>query len=139
MAWGEKFIAECEHTMTESFKKKISKDPVRGLYLIGQTAFNPDTNEQFCWLKVGKTTNAESRFLAYRTSNPCVFYIDWLPVRGKNILKNNEETCHIILQIISKNTHRAEWFQVPQEIYLKICDAGFTHFTNTNLWKWKVS
>lgn len=121
--WKITFIEQCGHSMTQRFKNIILNKPLKkGLYLLGQTAENPHTGETFYWVKVGKSKSVKGRFDAYRTNNPCVYYIDWYET---NDADNLEGYFHQALEPISTIIHRDEWFQVSKIEYLKICEKGF--------------
>ena len=122
--WKRNFYKECEHTMSPMFKEKLSSQWFDGgLYLLGQTTFNPHTYEKYYWIKVGMTNNPNSRFKAYRTSSPTIYYVDWL-----ENAQQKEGRYHSILTKIAKGFHRFEWYLVTEEAYLKICEKGFAHF-----------
>lgn len=119
------FKTTCAHTMTERFFNKVA-DFNGGLYLIGQTAINPHTEECFYWAKVGQTGNAKSRFGSYQTDNPCVFYID---LHTTIVFRDEQENaCINKLASIAYQQHRAEWFRISKEDYLNICEQGFKYF-----------
>lgn len=97
-----------------------------GLYLIGNTAFNPYTNEQLFAVKVGYTGRLlEERMRDYRSTNPLLYNIDYLT--DKSI---TEYACHekllLVCEYIKEGTD--EWFLVSKEIYLDICEKGFDWF-----------
>lgn len=96
----------------------------KGLYFIGETHFNPFTNEKFYWVKIGKSTNLKKRMNQYNTCCPMLwrigfsdkydeeeFYHDWL-------YEHCEATCN----------HNEEWFLVNRETYLEMCEKGFAYF-----------
>ncbi len=97
-----------------------------GLYLIGQTTFNPITNEKRYWVKVGKTTGAKSRINSYLTHSADVYFIDWYSLT-KNKLSQNESFCQsqLGMKAISRRT---EWFRVTEKIYFEFCEKGFNSF-----------
>ena len=125
-AWQNNFIREYQHAMSPMFLDKIINTEMNGgLYLLGQTAFNPHTGQKYYWVKVGTTNNAKSRFSHYRTDTPTMYFIDWVSHKEK---AHQEEWYHHVLSIICLKQHRFEWFQVTEEVYLKICEKGFKHF-----------
>lgn len=107
----------------DSYKK------VSGLYLIGNTYFNPLTKEEFYWVKVGQSTDIAKRLRNYRQHNPMVWVqnILELPI---DELDFAESICHYELSKVSeeigKNTR--EWFRVSRETYLKICTEEWNYF-----------
>lgn len=123
--YPDNFKDACRHTMTDRFFKKVSNF-CGGLYLLGQTAVNPHTDECFYWAKVGQTGSAKNRFGAYQTDNPCIFYIDLF---NTGVFRNQQEdACINKLASIAYQQHRAEWFRISKEDYLTICEQGFKYF-----------
>lgn len=94
-----------------------------GLYLIGQTFFNPITDEKFYWIKVGSGTFLKERRKAYNTYTAMIWDIDY---HIEN--KLTEEECHFILMSKCIYRHADEWFSVSREEYLEICNKGFKYF-----------
>lgn len=127
MRWIDNLIKNCGHSMSPLFKEKLETTiPEKGLYLIGQTAFNPHTEELFYWVKVGKTKNVKSRFSSYQTDNPCIYYIDWFETSKLSL----EAYCIASLRCFGLDTHRDEWVSVDRETYLNICNKGFKEIKN---------
>ena len=125
-AWQNNFIQEYQHAMSPMFLDKITNTELKGgLYLLGQTTFNPHTNQKYYWVKVGTTNNAKSRFSNYRTDTPTLYFIDWVSHKQK---LHQEEWYHSVLDTICLKRHRFEWFQVTEKIYMKISEKGFAHF-----------
>lgn len=101
-----------------------------GLYMLGQTTFNPITNEKRYWVKVGLTSNGLSRLSSYLTHSADIYFIDWYPL-DKEYLSDNEVNCHGQLgQVAQKN--RTEWFKVSEKFYLDICEKGFSKLDMLN-------
>lgn len=124
--WQNNFIQEYQHAMSPMFLDKIINTEMGGgLYLLGQTAFNPHTNQKYYWIKVGTTNSAKSRFSHYRTNTPTMYFIDWISHKEKI---HQEEWYHHVLSTICLKQHRFEWFQVTEKVYLEICKKGFAHF-----------
>ena len=107
----------------ESYKK------VSGLYLIGNTYFNPFTEEEFYWVKVGQSTDIAKRLRSYRQHNPMIWVqnILELPI---DKLDFAESVCHYELNKVSKEIGKntREWFRVSRETYLKICTEEWNYF-----------
>lgn len=123
--YPDNFKAACAHTMTKRFFNKVANFN-GGLYLFGQTAVNPHTDEVFYWCKVGQTKGAKNRFNSYQTHNPCIYYID---VYSTHIfLDAQEDACINKLASISFQQHKSEWFGISKEDYLNICKQGFDYF-----------
>ena len=108
--------------------KRYSAPKANGVYLIGNTLFNPHTNEQYYLVKVGESSNLYNRMKSYRTTNPMVFHIDFLETPHFTML---ERQCHVLMFkngfVLNKDT--SEWFLVDRETYLEICEKGFKYFT----------
>ena len=125
-----------EHYYTKRFiRKGISKEAFddginydapneKGLYFVGETHFNPLTNEKFYWVKIGKATNLKNRMKGYNVSNPMLYRIDFSNEYDK------EEEYHVKLmeKAIAKCNHNTEWFLVSEENYLEMCEKGFNYF-----------
>lgn len=101
-------------------------DSDTGLYLIGQTTFNPITDEKRYWVKVGKTTAAKSRINQYLTHAADIYFIDW-HCQTKKWLNDNENFCHSQLGLKAID-RRTEWFRVTEKTYFEICEKGFKFF-----------
>lgn len=109
--------------------KRYSAPKAQGVYLIGNTLFNPHTNEQYYLVKVGESSNIYNRMKSYRTTNPMVFHIDFLEIKESACVF--EHQCHVLMFkegfVLNKDT--SEWFLVNRETYLEICEKGFKYFT----------
>lgn len=106
-----------------------------GCYLLGQTNFNPFTNEKFYWIKVGQAINVKKRMNSYASHSPMVYKIDYLYCDA-NKLNLIETLCHEELKdhyAISTAQGSKEWFAVSEETYLEICEHKFNWFAY--LWK----
>ena len=124
-------------------KSAIPKDC--GLYLLGNTVFNPITNEQFYMVKVGMSANLYDRMKGYMTNNPMVFHIAYkiincqdyshLPKYKQTTMKGRE------VKAVEAQYHQAfeelqfqrfeyakEWFLVDRQTYLEICEKKFDYF-----------
>ena len=101
-----------------------------GLYLIGNTAFNPNTQEKQFWVKVGQASNLYDTFRKrYRCTNPCVFNIDFYTSDPQHI-HINESACHEKLLTVCEALRAGteEWFLVSEQIYMEICKYKFAYF-----------
>ena len=111
--------------------KRYDAPKAKGLYLIGNTLFNPITNEQYYLIKVGESSNLHNRMKSYRTTNPMVFHIDYLEWNNKDFSYFDlERECHALLMRIGfvKAKDSTEWFLTTREQYLEICERGFQFF-----------
>lgn len=115
----------------------VSKIPMfAGLYLVGNTAFNPYTDEKFYFLKVGMSLKCiKERLKAYFTCNPILWKADYYECSDKKMTRFLEEQCQLVLlekclEICEGST---EWFRVDRETYLEICEKGFDYFQMSNL------
>ena len=133
----KKFWAWCpeEFCLKDRFKRVSAEKPKRdfpsdeGLYLIGQTTFNPFTNEKFYWLKVGKASDFTKRMKTYSTHNPCIWKIDFMPL-DKNtafVMEISYSSRLKNLMGLETGEHSKEWFRVNENDYLDICNKGFKH------------
>ena len=119
--WNDNFLQDSDNFMTSLFKIALTKEPRCGLYLIGDTSFNPFTKKVEYWVKVGKTKDASKRFSTYRTSSPCIYYLDWIETRQLSY----EKKYHKILSSMSSKIHRNEWFKINESLYFKLFTRGF--------------
>lgn len=97
---------------------------VKGLYLIGQTNFNPYTDDKQYWVKVGYSANIYRRFKGgYTTTSPCTALLDITE-------ETDEQHCHSILKqvAIGKCQQNEEWWLVDRDTYLLICNDKFAYF-----------
>jgi hypothetical protein len=95
-----------------------------GIYLIGQTNFNPYTDEKQYWVKVGASYNIWKRFKGgYTTTSPCTALI-------ATSESNEEVYCQGILatKAIGKCQQNQEWWLVDRKTYLEICERKFEYF-----------
>ena len=122
MSWESKLLEKYSYTMSENFQSRLrAKNLNNGLYLLGQTTFNPYLDKDFYWIKVGFTKNPKQRFGGYRTHNPCIFYVDWLETKDSHL----EFDCHSALHLLCEENLGTEWFRITKENYLRICEYGF--------------
>lgn len=119
--WGR---AEEEDLFSQKFKDNFIGES--GLYMLGQTTINPITKEERYWIKIGLTTNGNSRLDTYLTHCADVYFIDWLPFISKSELRKTESACHKILNKIAY-ARRTEWFKVSEDFYFNFCDQGFEY------------
>ena len=115
--------------------KRYDAPKASGLYLIGNTLFNPMTNEQYFLVKVGESSNLYNRMRSYRSTNPMVFHIDYLAVKEDVFCLEHE--CHALMLRMGfvKAKDATEWFLTSRETYLEICERGFEFFTEKLLTK----
>ncbi len=118
-----------------------------GLYLIGNTIFNPLTNEQFFMVKVGMSSNLYDRMKGYATANPMMFHIDYKVINCEGIdlsqypsykranaigryIKAIEEKYHQKMEALDfiHFEYAKEWFLVSKETYMEICEKKFNFF-----------
>ena len=100
-----------------------------GLYMIGETTFNPYSNEKLFGIKVGKGKNLKQRIRSYKTCGSTPFVCDYLLVPedkldyAENMIQNV-----LRLRCIALNGHNDEWFYFNEKTYLQICEKGFSYF-----------
>ena len=118
-----------------------------GLYLVGNTIFNPVTNEQFFMVKIGMSTNIYDRMKNYSTSNPMMFHIGYKIVNCDDLnlssypsykrktiqgryIKELEEQYHKAMEDrkFCRFEYAQEWFIVDKATYLEICEKKFDFF-----------
>jgi hypothetical protein len=136
-AFDEFFYIELSKAIEYRTKRfKNEEDPLRfsapkeeGLYLIGNTVFNPFTMEEFYFIKVGASTNIYKRMNTYRSTNPSIFHIDYY-LRSEWKRGMNEQGCHFVCREIGMAVveRTSEWFRVDRQTYLEICSKGFVYF-----------
>jgi hypothetical protein len=119
------YIESFPNFVNEEDVLRFSAPKTQGLYLIGNTLFNPHTEEQFYLVKVGISKNLQSRMKNYNTLNPLVFHIDYYTE-----CELQERQCHHILleNCQSRVDKTEEWFRVSKELYFEICEKGFQFF-----------
>lgn len=102
----------------------------RGLYFIGQTAFNPYTREGYYWVKIGRGANLANRMSNYNTCCPMLYRIDYQLINDEDKCKIAEGYYHDLLakKSIATCNHNNEWFLVDRETYLEMCEKGFSYF-----------
>lgn len=101
-----------------------------GIYLLGDTRFNPNTDAKFCSVKGGLASNLRSRIKEqYLTHNPMPYLIGYLEVPA-DYMKKVEDQIHYALRRVA--THRygtnKEWYELPKDIYMDICAEQFDWF-----------
>lgn len=98
----------------------------KGLYLIGETHFNPFTDEKFYAVKVGKSDRSiASRMSSYNTHNPMLWRIDY----RKNPSMEQYYQEKLAKVAIARCSHNKEWYFVDRKTYLEICEKGFSYFS----------
>lgn len=101
-----------------------------GIYLLGDTRFNPNNKQQFYSVKGGLASNLRRRIKEqYLTHNPMPYLIGYLEVPSE-YYKKVENQIHFALRRVA--THRygtnKEWYELPAEVYKEICDKKFDWF-----------
>lgn len=100
-----------------------------GLYLIGNTVFNPKNRRHYYWVKVGSAhKNIKKRIMQYVTYNPMFYNIDTYSVEEEQKISALENCCHLLLSQIAITKKGQEWFMVEKEDYMSICREGFSWF-----------
>ncbi len=118
-----------------------------GLYLVGNTIFNPLTGEQFFLIKVGMSTNIYDRMKSYHSQNPMMFHIGYKIIECDKIdlskypsyrranavgryIKTIEEQYHQAIESMKfcRFEYAQEWFIVDKETYMEICEKKFDFF-----------
>lgn len=138
-------LTEMGHYDNRFKKRKITKKQNKivthtcGLYMVGSVYMNPYTKEEYYWIKVGKSTDVESRILTYKTHNPMIWVNDTFEV-GTEYLDRLEKLCHKQLKMVCKEVaeNTKEWFLVSRETYLKICEKSWDYFYSINNYKFAL-
>ena len=100
-----------------------------GLYFIGETHFNPITNEKFYWVKIGKASNIRERLRKYNTHCPMLYRIDFKKCSNNDVSQLEKGYQAAIKSVaLASNNHNKEWFLVDEKTYLTMCDKGFAYF-----------
>lgn len=116
----------------EKKEADIPIDTFTGLYLLGQTTFNPFTGQEYYYLKIGMSKDCKTRMKQYKTTNPAVWHIDFLELPFYE-LRTTEELYHIELKdTFGIDSSTTEWVLVDRYNYLNICQQGFNAFNLTN-------
>lgn len=99
-----------------------------GLYFVGHTAFNPITNQEYYWVKIGMSTNLQQRLKTYGTYTPSLYTIDY---KITDNCAYEESVYHFLLSRVAlyQNQNSVEWWLVDKETYLQMCYKKFNYFT----------
>lgn len=126
--YSDRFVKKESHYETNIVPEMVRPN-TKGLYLLGQTNFNPYTREEFYWVKVGQSTDLNNRLSEYYSYNPMV-WINGINEIEAGGLRELEKSCHTTLRIICQEQafKSQEWFRVSREDYLEICEQGFKFF-----------
>ena len=127
---------ETKHYITDRFIRRDFATPAfedgidynapkeKGLYFIGATHFNPFTNEQFYWVKIGKSENLYNRMKSYDSTTAMLWRIDF----SKDYDKETEYHNKLLQNCINTCNHNDEWYRVDRETYLAMSEKGFDYF-----------
>lgn len=131
--WEERFSKRRTIKISPVEKAPATCGHERGLYLVGNTTFNPFTNEKFYRIKVGQASDFTKRMKNYATHNPCLWKADFKIV--DDFISSYEEECHRQLTKVSFGIVEGtkEWFEVDRDTYLEICTKGFDFFDFSTL------
>lgn len=104
-------------------------EKISGIYVIGTTTFNPNTNEKYYWVKAGRSSNLNQRFISYRTANPAIYPIAW-EEHDPTDLGEYERYFQLVLMdvAIAKSSFSNEWFLLDETTYKEICAKGCNWF-----------
>ena len=117
-------------------KKAYEVEYKPGLYFVSQCLCNPYTGERTYLVKVGKANYLKERMMAYNTTNPMMWHIDYkyFPSWSVSVLKCCEDECHFAMAKVSipnDEIRAREWFSVDEATYLDMCERGFEWFSET--------
>lgn len=109
---------------------RLSAPSNPGVYLVGNTLFNPHTHEEIYLVKIGRSSNLKSRMKTYQTDNPGMFHIAFLKAKSNDHSKQLETVLHNLLWHYCEATVHGcnEWFKVNRDTYLSICEEKFDFF-----------
>lgn len=96
-----------------------------GLYFIGETHFNPITDQKYYCVKIGRASNIANRMKQYNTHNPMLWRIDYAIDEENFEAYYQSMLTHVAL---ARCSHNAEWFFVDKVTYLEMCAKGFHYF-----------
>ena len=97
-----------------------------GLYFVGETHFNPATDQKYYCVKIGSASNISNRMKQYNTHNPMLWRIDYA-IHKEGLEKLYQSFLSRIA--LAKCNHNEEWFFVDRDTYLEMCQKGFQYFT----------
>lgn len=121
-------IAIINHVVYDPTYQERNAPTEEGVYFIGNTAFNPYTDEKQYWVKVGMTgSDIKERLRRYDTYSPSIHHIDYLPCKD---VRARESKFHSLLYRVSLGSceRNTEWWMVDENTYLKMCALGFEYF-----------
>lgn len=111
----------------ETFDDGVDYDNIpkgKGLYFLGDCRWNPLMRCPEFWVKIGKTTDMESRMRQYNTCCPVVWHIDY----SKDYRDEKYYHNRLLNICIATCNHNNEWFMVDEITYLEMCEKGFAYF-----------
>ena len=97
----------------------------KGLYFLGDSRYNPETELPEFWVKIGKAINIRKRI----KDGYCGCCSQIWPI-GFSRDYDAESDYHRKLKSICLNTNKRnkEWFMVDKETYFEMCAKGFSYF-----------
>lgn len=144
-----------EHFIKDRFIRKFLIDTVNdddfpippaipaekcGIYLLGDTSFNPYTEQPEFWIKVGMASNAKQRMKSYYTHAPSIREIEFKYLPNVKKACEEEKLYHRILELFLPSSIRSErakeWFKVSKEEYQAIAQFGFAYLQHLSPVKW---
>lgn len=120
-------------------QQEVEMPESSGVYMIGTTAVNPYTGEEFFWIKVGQSDNLYKRVKTYNIYNPTMWKATYLLLE-KEYLRDIEKYLHEQLGkiCINRSNTSREWFQVSKQDYINLCEKGFNCFCDSEKLKWII-
>jgi hypothetical protein len=104
---------------------------VSGLYFIGNTTFDPFTDDKQYWVKIGQSiakNGIHGRMRQYDSHSPATWFIDALPLNDSIADTEIEYHKKLAEVAIARSERSTEWFLVSRAVYLEMCEKGFAFF-----------
>lgn len=120
-------IAIVNHIVYDPSYQARNTPSARGVYFLGDTAFNPYTGEKQFWVKIGKSADMEVRLKKYDTHSPSIYHIDYLPCPNEDEVECKYH--HLLYGVsLGRSERSKEWWLVDEATYLKMSALGFEFF-----------
>ena len=134
--WVDRFCQVRVYEEEESFAPPIfynietnlrNAPSYSGLYFIGETHFNPFTEEKYYCIKIGLAKDIADRFKSYRTHTSMVYPMGFLE---STEYKQLEKYYHNKLNQIAlyRNQNNSEGWFVDKDTFIKMYEQGFSYF-----------
>jgi hypothetical protein len=134
--WVDRFCQVRVYEEEESFAPPVFYDietnlrnapSYSGLYFIGETHFNPFTEEKYYCVKIGLAKNIANRFKQYRTHTSMVYPLGFLESQEYVRLENYYHNKLNQVAIYCNQNNSEGWF-VDKETFIDMYNKGFDYF-----------